>query len=310
MGRDEALDYKKRAGQVLAGAGAGVIAKSATAPLERIKILMQIQAMATHAPTDGNPNVLYRSVPQALVKIVKDEGVLALYKGNFANCVRVIPNYALKFGCNDAYKDLVCTPGQTHADLTFPQLVAVGSLAGVTQICGSYPLETIRTRISLSAGFGIQYNGIVDCARRTVQTEGFSALYKGIGPTFLSGAPYVGLQMASFEVIKRSLPTEHDGTINPGYKMIGGAAAGLFSQMITYPGDTIRRRMQTNGMGGAARVYQNSWHCMKMVLAREGFKGFYLGATANAIRCLPGAGIQFAAYDILKDFFCAKSAAF
>ena len=67
-----------------------------------------------------------------------------------------------------------------------------------------------------------------------------------------------------------------------------------------YPGDTIRRRMQNNGAGGVPRVYRNSWHCTKVILANEGMRGFFKGAWTNTVRCVPGAGIQFASYEAMK----------
>ena len=88
-------------------------------------------------------------------------------------------------------------------------------------------------------------------------------------------------------------------------KLLLGALSGLFAQTITYPGDTIRRRMQTNGAGGAERVYKNSWDCCKKTIRAEGFQGLYHGLGVNIIRCLPGAAIQFAAYDSLKILFKA-----
>jgi len=84
-----------------------------------------------------------------------------------------------------------------------------------------------------------------------------------------------------------------------------GALSGLFAQTITYPGDTLRRRMQTNGVGGAERVYKHTWDCLLQTVRKEGFAGLYHGLWVNVIRCLPGAAIQFAAYDALKVLFGA-----
>lgn len=67
-----------------------------------------------------------------------------------------------------------------------------------------------------------------------------------------------------------------------------------------YPGDTVRRRMQTNGAGGAPRVYRNSFHCTQAIYKHEGMRGFFKGAWTNTVRCVPGAGIQFASYEALK----------
>ncbi|GBG28681.1 Mitochondrial carrier protein [Hondaea fermentalgiana] len=284
--------------QLVAGGGAGAITKTAVAPLERVKILLQVQGMkmADRSKSDFK----YRGVLGTMRTVLKEEGVLALYKGNGANVLRVVPVYALKFTFNDTFKDMVRT---SNEPLSFGQLIMAGTLAGLFQTCVTYPLETVRTRLTLGSGLGVQFNGITDVLVQTVRKEGIAGLYKGIGPTFLSGSPYVGLQMTFYEIFKRRLEGRQDGqsvlTIQVE-KLLAGASAGVIAQTITYPGDTIRRRMQMNGMNGEAKLYKNSWECSKLLVQREGFAGLFNGLGANLIRCLPGAAIQFWAYDFLN----------
>jgi len=95
-----------------------------------------------------------------------------------------------------------------------------------------------------------------------------------------------------------------DGTPQPAslaFKLCAGAVAGLLAQSITYPGDTIRRRMQLNGAGGKARQYRTSWDCTMQIYRQEGIPGFFRGVGTNVVRCIPGAAIQFAAYETLKQ---------
>ena len=126
------------------------------------------------------------------------------------------------------------------------------------------------------------------------QAAGF---FKGFGPTLLSGAPYTGIQMTSYELLKRAGPDGGDGVL---WQLTAGAMSGLLAQTITYPGDTVRRRMQNNGAGGAARVYRNSLHCTREIWAKEGARGFFRGALTNTVRAVPGAAFQFAAYEGFK----------
>lgn len=302
----------------------GAVTKTAVAPLERVKILMQLSGMSTAIkalPTE-------RSLYGVLVHIVSTEGALALFKGNMANVVRVVPVYALKFAFNDKFRNLVRNPGQLNRDLSTHQLMLAGTMAGLSQIVITYPLEVVRTRLSLStASLDGQYTGIWHCFRTTVRTEGISALYKGLSATIWSGAPYVGLQMTSYELVKRYLQlipffvepsprldshdhqhvlldstktSTHTSPINMIGKLTAGGLSGLISQTVTYPGDTIRRRMQTNGLNGTPRLYKNTWDCIIQIWQKEGIKAFMRGATTNVWRCIPGAAIQFAVYDSIK----------
>jgi hypothetical protein len=67
-----------------------------------------------------------------------------------------------------------------------------------------------------------------------------------------------------------------------------------------YPLDTVRHRMQANGIGGQARVYSSTLDCVRKIAAREGARGFFKGWTLNTFRALPGAAVQFTSYDTLK----------
>jgi solute carrier family 25 phosphate transporter 23/24/25/41 len=281
----------KRLYQLVAGAGSGAFTKSCIAPLDRIKILHQIQGMHLNVHSSK-----YQGIWQTGSLVIKEEGFLSLYKGNGANVLRVIPVYALKFMFNDYYKEMVRTPDQV-GPLSFGQLVMAGSAAGVSQIMLTYPLELVRTRLALGSETlaGNKFKGIVDCFQMTVRKEGMKSLYKGIGPTLLSGTPYIGLQMTFYDVFKSMFHSQSVLT-----DLAAGACAGLVAQTITYPGDTLRRRMQTNGMGGSLSVYKNSFDAIKLILQREGPAAFFKGLRANIVTCIPGAAIQFVAYDSFK----------
>jgi len=121
--------------------------------------------------------------------------------------------------------------------------------------------------------------------------------FKGFAPTMLSGAPYTGIQMTSYEMIKRMGPGAGEGIL---WQLVAGAASGLLAQTVTYPGDTVRRRMQNNGAGGSERVYKNSWHCTKQIWTKEGLQGFFKGSWSNTLRAVPAAAFQFAAYEFFK----------
>jgi len=290
--------------QLVAGAISGAITKTSVAPLERLKILYQIQGMTS------NTSSKYGSMYNSFSVIIKEEGFMGLYKGNFANVIRVIPVYALKFAFNDFFKDIVRKEGQLDRDMNFYQLMLSGTLAGLFQSSVTFPLEFIRTRLTLAEGVGgaVQYKGIMDCIKKTHMQEGIFAFYKGYFPTLVSGAPYVGLQMSFYELMKGYVPTgfyiyENKPEGNLIHKLFCGAISGLFAQLITYPGDTVRRRMITNGSGGKERIYKNTWDCCVKTVKNEGVGALFAGARTNVYRCIPGAAIQFASYEKCKQLF-------
>jgi len=165
----------------------------------------------------------YTGILQTFALVAREEGPLALWKGNGANgalfsprarrakspttsrvrnrrrrrryrrrrrrrlcasappslfflaVLRVIPVYGLKFSFNDSFKAVVAGPARKT--LTVGQLLTVGTLSGLFQTIITYPLETLRTRLSLGAEQGgVRYAGIFDCVRQMVRSEGAGAL--------------------------------------------------------------------------------------------------------------------------------------
>lgn len=255
--------------EIIAGGLSGAFTKTCIAPLERVKILHQLYK-------NKYPNSVYGT----LKTVVKNEGTLALYKGNGVNVLRVIPVYALKFSFNDKIKNSIKTSGQP---LNFSQLVLSGCIAGFLQTSITYPLETMRTRFTL----GIKYNGFFNAIQTIVQKEKLRGLYKGYSMSFLTGSPYVGFQFSFYEMFNRKLDN----------KLVSGAAAGILAQTLLYPGDTIRRHMQINGINGEKKIYNNPWHCYKTITNKNGHKVLFNGLKTNYIKCIPGAAIQFWAYE-------------
>lgn len=283
--------------QMIAGGGSGIIAKTTTAPLDRAKILLQIQGMQAKERTTIPK---YRGVFGTLKTVVAEEGFLALWKGNAANVMRVIPVSALKFSLNDEFKALVRYNNKNGGPLTTVDLLLSGTLAGMFQQLVTYPLDVIRTRLAINGErFG---RSMVQCLVRLVQTEGIKGLYKGLGTTMLTGAPYVGIQMTCYDRLKKAFASE-DKKLALHSQLFAGALAGIIAQTITFPGDVIRRRQQIDGSNGSARVYSNVRDIIKKMYQQEGIRSFYKGLGANIVRSIPDVAIQFAVYDALKKLF-------
>ena len=121
--------------KLAAGMVTGAFTKTVTAPLERVKILLQIQAMT-------GSSTKYQGILRSARTVVMEEGFFRLWKGNGANVLRVMPVYGLKFGINDMLRDMVRRPGQ-KGDLSFTQLFCAGSMAGTVTVGTTYPLETV-----------------------------------------------------------------------------------------------------------------------------------------------------------------------
>ena len=116
----------------------------------------------------------YTGIIQAFRVVIQEEGFWALWKGNLANVLRVIPVYGLKFAFNDSIKALVAGPSKRRLEAA--DLLWVGTLAGLLQTGLTYPLETVRTRLSLGPEQGVRYAGINDCFKQMFRSEGMAGL--------------------------------------------------------------------------------------------------------------------------------------
>lgn len=286
------------------GATTGVVTKSCTAPVERLKILYQVHGIRA----ENSKEAYGGSVLKGFQRMRKDGGIIGFWRGNGINCLRVIPVYSLKFGCNDAFKGHGRTLTKTPPGekLGPGGVLLSGMLAGFTQITLTYPLEFLRTRLTIGKELGAAYTGIGDCLRKTYHSEGPRAFYKGYFTTVLNGTYYIGIQLSTYELLKRRLLRDGKTDTNIYEKLVCGGAAGACAQTIAYPGDVTRRRMQANGMLGQKDRYSGLRDCVRKIHAHEGARGFFRGIQVAWLRCIPGAAIQFCVYDYVSTrIFCS-----
>ncbi len=289
-----------------AGGCAGVVTKTCVQPLERVKTILQIQGGGLQASGQRQ----YSGIAGTFLAVLREEGARALWKGNGANCARIVPAYAVRFACNDRIQQRIAGPGRSVRDLATSELVLAGTIAGVVQQVTCYPFETVKSRMALAHQTGQRYAGIVDCVRRTAAAEGWPAIYKGLSASVLYGGPYVGAQMTCYELYQRLFTAYVPGSTDPETgapttpsKLLAGAFTGVTAQSLVFPMQLVRTRLQVNGIGGRAKVYTGMADVIVKVFRHEGVRGFFKGCGANNLRMFPNGMIQFAAFDFFKKLF-------
>ncbi|XP_061799454.1 solute carrier family 25 member 16 [Nerophis lumbriciformis] len=295
----------------VAGGVAGCCAKTTIAPLDRVKILLQAQ----------NPHYKHLGVFATLKAVPKKEGYIGLYKGNGAMMVRIFPYGAIQFMAFDNYKKMLSTRlwlnGHIH------RLMA-GSMAGMTAVICTYPLDMVRARLAFQVTGEHRYTGIAN-AFHTIYTQegGFFGFYRGLTPTLIGMAPYAGVSFFTFGTLK-SLGLQHfpdtlgcPSSDNPDVlvlktqvNLLCGGVAGAIAQTISYPLDVARRRMQ---LGSAL---PDSDKCVSLrttisyVYKKYGVKnGLYRGLSLNYIRCVPSQAVAFTTYEFMRQVLHLNSQA-
>lgn len=275
----------------IAGGLAGAVAKTCVAPLERVKMLLQVQSMGESGRRLG--------IAAMARDVLQRDGVRGFWRGNTANTVRIVPTKGILFAVNAHYRKLFgVDPEKPHA----MRLVGCGAASGMTAALLTYPLDLVRSRLMMantSAG-GAAYRGIADCAQKILAQEGVRGLYGGLGPTLCGIVPYAGISFGAFGALKRIAPRDAEtGKVTTSTKLAIGAVAGVVSQTASFPIDTVRRRMQVQGAHGAPRLYSSARDCAAQLYRMEGPAGFYRGLAANVLRAAPNTAVQFTVYDFL-----------
>jgi len=283
-----------------AGGVAGAVSRTVVSPLERLKILYQIQS--------AGRNEYRMSIAKALRKMYRDEGWRGFMRGNGTNCVRIVPYSAVQFGSYNVYKGFFePTPG---ADLDPVRRLICGGLAGITSVTFTYPLDIVRTRLSIqSASFAAlgKHEGKLPGMWQTMvnmykHEGGMFGLYRGILPTVAGVAPYVGLNFMVYESV-RFWFTE-PGEKNPAWyrKLAAGAISGAVAQTCTYPFDVLRRRFQINSMSGMGFQYKGIWDAVRTIVSQEGIMGLYKGIVPNLLKVAPSMASSWLSFEVTRDF--------
>ncbi|KAK9376234.1 mitochondrial carrier domain-containing protein [Lipomyces chichibuensis] len=286
----------------VAGGVAGAVSRTVVSPFERMKIIMQVQG-------PGSAN--YSGVWGTLRRMWKEEGWRGYMRGNGINCVRIVPYSAVQYSSYTIYKELIMEPGRTELDTS--RRLSAGAMAGVTSVVATYPLDIVRTRLSIqTASIGNLHvdrkhaPGMWSTALLLYKTEGgIIALYRGILPTIMGVAPYVGLNFAVYESMRDFLADEK-GNVTAFGKLFSGAVSGAVAQTLTYPFDVLRRRFQVNTMKDLGFQYSSVWDAVVSITKKEGPFGMYKGLSANLLKVAPSMASSWLSFEIIKDLLQGK----
>jgi len=173
------IDAVSFAKDFIAGGVSAAISKTAVAPIERVKLLLQVQ----HSSKQIAESQRYKGIIDAFVRIPKEQGLISFWRGNFANVIRYFPTQALNFAFKDKYKQVFLggVDKNTQFWRYFAGNLASGGAAGATSLCFVYPLDFARTRLAADVGKGAdrQFAGLGDCLVKVFKSDGLIGLYRG-----------------------------------------------------------------------------------------------------------------------------------
>jgi len=281
----------------LSGAAA-VISKTAAAPIERVKLLIQNQKAMLAKGTLDEP---YKGIVDCTTKTYTKEGLASFWRGNIANCVRYFPTQALNFAFKDKIKKAFSIKKTDSYATKLTKNILSGGFAGSLSLMFVYSLDYCRTRLandtkSAKKGGARQYAGIVDVYRQTIASDGVPGLYRGFVISCVGIFIYRGFYFGLYDTIKPMLGD------NAGFLMSFalGYAVTVSAGLMSYPIDTVRRLMMMTS--GEAVKYSGSLDCAVKVVRTEGAGYLMKGAGANILRGIAGAGV-LSGFDKLVQWY-------
>ena len=296
MSNTDAMGFMK---DFMAGGISAAILKTAVAPIERVKLLLQVQAASKQIAAEKQ----YKGMVDTFVRIPKEQGFLSFWRGNLANVIRYFPTQALNFAFKDVYKKMFMDGVDKNTQFWryFAGNLASGGAAGATSLCFVYPLDYARTRLGADVGKSTaerQYTGLLDCLVKTVKSDGIVGMYRGFVVSVQGIIIYRATYFGFFDTAKGMLPDPKNTPFLISFAI--AQAVTTFAGITSYPFDTVRRRMMMqSGRAKADIMYKNTLDCWVKIFKNEGSGAFFKGAFSNILRGTGGA-LVLVLYDELK----------
>jgi solute carrier family 25 protein 16 len=264
------------------------------------------------------------------------DGLRGLFRGHSATLLRIFPYAAIKFVAYEQIRYLLI---RSPVQETPIRRLLSGSLAGITSVFFTYPLEVIRVRLAFetkgdshsslsSICRQILYENPPDVSSKSTRSTaapaavvaaatpkaGLMNFYRGFSPTLAGMLPYAGMSFLTHDTVTDwlSLPWMTPYTTTVSFRgpdappvltawaqLFAGGMAGLVSQTASYPLEVIRRRMQVGGAIGD-RHRLGMAETARRIFGESGWRGFWVGLTIGYVKVVPMVAVSFYVYERMK----------
>ena len=279
---------KSFATDFMIGGVSAAVSKTLVAPIERVKLLLQVQDASQSIKADQK----YTGINDCFSRVYREQGFGSFWRGNMANVIRYFPTQALNFACKDFYKKWLnpYSPKENPVKFFFGNC-ASGGAAGATSLTIVYPLDFARTRLAADVGSGgaREYTGLINCLTKTFGTDGAPGLYRGFGISVIGIIAYRASYFGMFDTGKAMMFPDAKAA-NIFYMWMFAQIVTVSAGVVSYPLDTVRRRlMMQSGRAKEDMLYDGTADCFRKIYNQEGGKAFFKGSLSNVIRGTGGA---------------------
>ncbi|KAG6001434.1 mitochondrial thiamine pyrophosphate transporter [Claviceps maximensis] len=286
---------------ISAGAIAGLISRFVIAPLDVVKIRLQLQPYSLSEPLVPlrSSTPAYRGAFATLKRILKHEGLTALWKGNVPAELMYVCYASIQFSAYRTTTLLLQTALPTRLPDAAESFIA-GASSGALATAITYPLDLLRTRFAAQGRTRI-YRSLWGAIRDIRRDEGYRGFFRGIGPGLAQIVPYMGLFFVTYEGLRVQL-----AGLNMPWGS-GDATAGIMGSVIAktlvFPLDLVRKRIQVQGptrsryVYGDIPEYSSALRALSSIVRREGFRGLYKGLPVSLLKSAPAGAVTVWTYE-------------
>ncbi|PBP25754.1 hypothetical protein BUE80_DR003389, partial [Diplocarpon rosae] len=305
-------------GYFAAGAVAGVVSRTTTAPLDRLKVYLIANIGPAKDPIDaikkrnavGVAKTIGRPLIDAIKELWKAGGMRSLFAGNGLNVIKVMPESAIKFGSYEfAKRVLAHMEGHDNPKKINPySKFAAGGVGGLVSQLFVYPIDTLKFRMQCeTVSGGLHGNALIIATARKMYKQGaIKSSYRGLSMGLLGMFPYSAIDLGTFEYLKGRLAQRnarilgcHEEDALPGSFATGciGAFSGAFGASLVYPINLLRTRLQAQGTVLHPATYTGIVDVARKTVQKEGVKGLFKGITPNLLKVVPAVSITYVVYE-------------
>ncbi|KAF8981437.1 mitochondrial aspartate-glutamate transporter agc1 [Entomortierella lignicola] len=276
------------------GSISGAVGATVVYPIDLVKTRMQNQRSKVVG------ELLYKNSIDCFKKVIKNEGVLGLYRGLGPQLVGVAPEKAIKLTMNDLARRHL---SDKNGNITLPGELLAGGIAGGSQVVFTNPLEIVKIRLQVAGEAAKTLEGPRPGAVTIVRNLGIIGLYKGASACLLRDIPFSAIYFPVYAHLKKDFFNE-----GPEHKLaisellIAGAAAGMPAAYFTTPADVIKTRLQVEAKKGQSS-YNGIADAARKIYKEEGFRAFFKGGPARIFRSSPQFGTTLMVYEMLQRAF-------
>eukprot|EP01006_Ploeotia_vitrea_P006848 TRINITY_DN15030_c0_g1_i1.p1 TRINITY_DN15030_c0_g1~~TRINITY_DN15030_c0_g1_i1.p1 ORF type:complete len:309 (-),score=22.62 TRINITY_DN15030_c0_g1_i1:136-1062(-) len=281
-----------------AGAIAGATSRTFTAPMDRVKVLLQVNKVGT--------------ISEAVPYIYNTDGLRGFWNGNMTNCLKVMPETAVRWIAFEKLKRAFGGPaGEDAKPLPhWQKFICGGSAAAIAQTF-VYPLDTVKARMT-TANKG-EFEGLWKCVV-SLGHQGLAGFYRGYIATIVGVIPHYGVEFVIFEHLKHNwsshrVKSQHGDDPPVHLLLLFGGCSTATAALFSYPLAVVRTRLQTMGMkhNRKNQNYSGMIDCIRRIWQEEGARAFYAGLLPNLAKAVPSSAIQYCTFEVVRRYLGAES---